>query len=278
MEIPVNATSPFEPASPRVMDESATERQLIRVQERLEQAERDICDVDTDLHLLRNSLANELHRPVRELRSLAQVLQNDHGASMSAAVRLGLERMTSGLVLADQLVDDLLHLTAIGRLPVRRRIISLNASLSAAMRQLAPLHQSRSIEWQLEDLSQAICDSDCATRIFACLLSNALKFTETCSPAKIRIGEMQLENERVVFVEDNGLDFGTQLTPTRMEMFNCVATAGESRSPSASIALAARIVRRLGGRMWSQSRANVGVTFLFTLAPTNADDSEHERG
>jgi hypothetical protein len=196
---------------------------------------------------------------------------------MSAAVRHGLDRMINGVVLADQLADDLLHLTAVMRLPINRRVISLNASLSAAMRQLAPLHQSRSIEWHVEDLSHAVCDSDCVTRIFACLLSNALKFTESCSAAKIHIGEMIFENERVVFVEDNGVDFGTQLAPSLMEMFNCVATAGKARSPSASIALAARIVRRLGGRMWSQSRAGAGVTFLFTLAPAHADDTERGR-
>ena len=86
-----------------------------------------------------------------------------------------------------------------------------------------------------------------------------------------------LENERVLFVEDNGVDFGTQLSPALVEMFNCIATAGEARSPSASIALAARIVRRLGGRMWSQSRANTGVTFLLTLAPPHADDTERGR-
>ena len=247
------------------------------MRERLAQSERDLCDVNAELQLLRDSLAHELRRPLQEIRGIAETLRNDHGRSISTGARHELDRMVHGALLADQLVNDLLQLIAIGRVPINRRVISLNASLSAAMRHLAPLHQSRHVEWQIEDLSQAVSDSECVTRVFACLVANALKFTESCNPAKIRIGEMLLENERVVFVEDNGLDFGTQFAPSLMAMFNCIATPGETSSPSASIALAARIVRRLGGRMWSQSRADAGVTFLFTLSPAHADDTEHGR-
>lgn len=272
----VNST-PYGSGDTQTPDLRPSDRHLVQMRERIAQAESDLCDVDADLQLVRNSLANELRRPLHEIRGVAETLRDDHGSSMSAAVQLGLERMTHGAMLADQLIDDLLQLTTIGRLPISRRVISLNASLSAAMRQLAPLHQSRRIDWQLEDLSPAVCDSDCVTRIFACLLSNALKFTESCAPARIRIGEMLLQNERVVFVEDNGVDFGTQMAPALVQVLKCIATAGEARTPSASVALAARIVRRLGGRMWSQSRANTGVTFLFTLAPTDADDTEHGR-
>lgn len=272
--------SDFESSSASVQfrDLPGSEKHLALTRERLDQAQRDFCDADSDLRLLRHSLAHELRRPLREIRGVAEGLRNDHGSSISSAVQLGLERVVTGAVLTDQLIEDLLHLTTIGRIPIQRRVISLSASLSAAMRRLMPLHHSRNIEWDIEDLSHAVCDAECVTRIFTCLLSNALKFTESCAPARIRIGETLLENERVVFVEDNGVDFGTQLAPMLVETFNCVATSGESRTPSASIALAARIVRRLGGRMWSQSRSRAGVTFLFTLAPTDADDTERGRG
>lgn len=263
------------PSPPCVIGTS--ELNSVRMHQQISQAERDLCEVSADLRVLRDALANELRDPLRQLRGIAEAIRDEHVSSTPEQVRRQLDQMIAGARAADRLIDDLLKLIGIARAPINRRVISLDGSLRAAMRQLLPMHQFRRIEWQIEDLPHAVCDSECITAIFVLLLTNALKFTEARDPARIRVGATMLRGERVVFVQDNGLDFGSELAPALVEMFNCGAPKGEIASPSASIALAARMVRRLGGRMWSQSRVDAGVTFLFTLAPAHADDTERSR-
>jgi light-regulated signal transduction histidine kinase (bacteriophytochrome) len=247
------------------------------MQQQLADTERELCEMSADLQVLRDALVHELCSPLRHLRGIAEVLRREYATSTPGQVNFQLDRIIEEARAVDSLMDDLLKVIGIARAPIQRRAISLNASVAAAMRQLLPVYQSRQIEWQIEDLSNVVCDSECVTRVFVCLLANALKFTESRDAVKIRVGEMMLEGERVLFVQDNGVDFGSQFAPALVRLSNCTATAGEVTSPSASIALAARIVRRLGGRMWSQSRVDAGVTFLFTLAPEHADETEHAR-
>jgi light-regulated signal transduction histidine kinase (bacteriophytochrome) len=265
------------PADIFVESESTSDPHFLRMQQQLAQAERDLCEMSADLQVLRDALVHELRSPLRQLRGIAEALRREYATSTPGQVNLQLDRIIQEARAADSLMDDLLKVIGIARAPIQRRAISMNASVAAAMRQLLPVHQSRQIEWQIEDLSNAVCDSECVTRVFVCLLANALKFTESRDAVKIRVGEMMLEGERVLFVQDNGVDFGAQFAPALVRLSNCTATAGEVTSPSASIALAARIVRRLGGRMWSQSRVDAGVTFLFTLAPEHADETERAR-
>ena len=244
------------------------QRDFARVSQKLAQSERNLEEANADLESLCHSMAHELRSPLRQICAFTGALHDDHGSALSTDAQSCLKKVADGALLMADLVDDLLRLGRIGRTPIDRRLVSVDTSLADAMRQLSPLYQSRSIEWEIQHLSNVVCDSECVTQIFVCLLSNALKYTQSREPAIIGVGELILEGERVLFVRDNGVGFDMQFAPTLFGMFNRLNPASETSGTGAGLAVAERLVRRLGGRIWSQAQTDQGATFLFTLAPS----------
>jgi light-regulated signal transduction histidine kinase (bacteriophytochrome) len=102
------------------------------MQQQLAQAERELCEMSADLHMLRDALAHELRGPLRHLRGIADVMRREHATSTPEQVNLQLDRMIERARAADCLMDDLLEVIGIARAPIRLRAISLNASVAAA--------------------------------------------------------------------------------------------------------------------------------------------------
>jgi light-regulated signal transduction histidine kinase (bacteriophytochrome) len=101
------------------------------------------------------------------------------------------------------------------------------------------------------------------------LLSNAWKFTAMRTPAKIEIGSHPGRagaiDETVYFVKDNGAGFSMANAQNIFEVFERLHPAADFSGSGIGLANAKRAVERHGGRIWAESKENVGATFYFTL-------------
>lgn len=118
----------------------------------------------------------------------------------------------------------------------------------------------------LGDLPSCQADLALLKQAYINLLSNA-KFTRQREGAQIEIGCLQEGQERVYFVQDNGVGFDMRYADRLFGVFQRLHGA-EYKGTGVGLAIVQRIVHRHGERIWAVAEPDQGATFYFTLEET----------
>jgi signal transduction histidine kinase len=241
------------------------ERGLQQSNERLERRTSELSDTNIELESFTYSVAHDLRAPLRHIAGYAGVLVEDYGANLDTKGGGHLEKIRLGAEKMGRLVDDLLSLSGIGRQELTLQNTSLDALLQQVLGELAPEFFGRELEWRIGALSNAECDPGLMKQVFVNLLSNAVKYTGKRERAIIEVGEMMRDDERVLFVRDNGVGFEMQYAGKLFGVFQRLHKATDFQGTGVGLAIVHRIVRRHGGRIWAEAEPDRGATFFFTL-------------
>jgi signal transduction histidine kinase len=181
---------------------------------------------------------------------------------MSAAARMS------------QLIDDLLAFARLGRAPLAKQPVALEALLLDAQRDVMTDAGDRLIDWHI-DAAAIVVSADAALlrQVLLNLLSNAVKYTRGRSPAQIEV-RAQIDAARgevVVAVRDNGAGFDPRYADRLFGVFQRLHSSDEFEGVGVGLANVRRIVHRHGGRTWAEGAKNQGATFWFTLPHPSAE-------
>jgi two-component system phosphate regulon sensor histidine kinase PhoR len=106
-------------------------------------------------------------------------------------------------------------------------------------------------------------DSILFQRTLCNLIGNAIKYSPSQSRVTLRVRDM---GEEVQFaVEDQGPGIDPQDLPHLFELFYRGKSSGQESGLGLGLAIVKRIIDAHGGRLWVESEAGKGATFLFTL-------------
>jgi len=121
------------------------------------------------------------------------------------------------------------------------------------------------ISLSVGDLPEAVGDAVLLRRLWAILLSNAVKFSAVRERPEIRVEGKAVEGEVVYSVRDNGVGFDMKYVHRLFGVFHRLYGTNEFEGTGVGLALFRRIVTRHGGRVWAQAKVDEGATFFFTL-------------
>lgn len=234
---------------------------------RLAISDEHLAAANVDLETFSYSVAHDLRSPIRQIAGFSKVLIEDYGPQLPEEARRYLSKISQGAKQMGNLVDNLLHLAHIGRQPLSLRQVTLNSVVAAAMESLRPDCAGRAIEWRIEELWSTECDQGLMKQAFVNLLANAVKYTRPRNPAVIEVGQTTVNDERSVFVRDNGVGFDMRYVGKLFGVFQRLHSASEFEGSGIGLATVERIIRRHGGRIWAQSEPGRGATFFFTVNP-----------
>jgi len=233
----------------------------IRVKERT--AELQI--VNKELETFSYSVSHDLRAPLRAIDGFSKIVQEDYSKILDEQGLHYLQRIRTATQNMDQLIDDLLDLSHIGRQPMKKKLINLETIIKKTYQDLRPEWKDRKVNFTVHQCPSVSADPNLMKIVFMNLLSNALKFTRKQATTEIEVGCKKKNNQTIFFVKDNGVGFDMKYVDKLFVPFQRLHRTEEYEGTGIGLATVQRIIHRHGGQIWAESQPGFKTTFYFTL-------------
>ena len=234
------------------------------LQEGLRQRTADLEAANRDLESFSLSVSHDLRAPLARLEGFARLLEEDHGPALNAEGRRIIDVICQNTRRMDNLIEDLLTYSRLGRQPLRARKIDMSAVVADAVKEvLGDLAQPVPIN--VGPLPSVEGDPSLLKQVWINLLSNAVKFTGKVDAPAIEVSCAPEEGEHVFRVRDNGAGFDMQYYDKVFGVFQRLHPENQFPGTGVGLAIVQRLVAKHGGRVWAEGKVGEGATFYFTL-------------
>jgi light-regulated signal transduction histidine kinase (bacteriophytochrome) len=235
------------------------------LERRVEERTAELASANKELEAFSYSVSHDLRAPLRVIDGFSKVLLDKYRAKLDEQACHYLDRVRTGSQKMSRLIDDLLDLSRINRVALRKESISLAELGRGVIAELQDREPLRKVTIEIADGLTACGDARLITIVLVNLLGNAWKYTAKRPEAQIAFGQENKGNETVFYVRDNGAGFDMAYAGKIFAPFQRVHQDSEFEGTGIGLATAQRIVSRHGGRIWVETAVDEGATFFFTL-------------
>jgi PAS domain S-box-containing protein len=232
-----------------------------RVKERTAQLET----LNEELEAFSHSVSHDLRAPLRSISGFSQALLENYKDRLDEQGQHYLERLSAASERMAGLIDDLLLLSHVARVELKKSKVDLTALARSIMQELQKTQPERQVEFVLAPGLAASGDPNLMRTLLENLLSNAWKFTSKKPQARIEFGMTYHDDKPVFFTQDNGAGFDMTYADKLFKPFQRLHSLADFPGTGIGLASVRRIVHRHGGRAWAKGKPNEGATFYFTI-------------
>ena len=262
-------------AESRATAAESAERKLADLNRDLEQqiAERvrELADRSADLETITDSVAHDLRNPLNSISVNTQLLQQQFRNELGEEGLAALQRTTSSIKRMTEILERLLGLSVVSQSIFEREEIDVRTIVGEVFEELSSTEQSPPVQLVAEDLPKASADPVLVRTLIMNLLGNAIKYTREKPSRRIDVGSVIQDGVDVFCVRDNGIGFEPESAEKMFRAFERLDGHGEKDGVGLGLDIAARVVRRHGGRIWAEGRLGEGAAIYFTLEPSGGD-------
>jgi PAS domain S-box-containing protein len=250
-----------------ISDRKRRESEVTTLNEELAKRTTELEAINKELEAFAYTISHDLRAPLRHMVGFTELLQKHAAAVLDERSRRYTATVLESAKRMGILVDDLLAFSRIGRAETHKTMVSLQQLLNEALNDVGPEVQDRNIVWKIGTLPVWVGDRSMLRLAFVNLVSNAVKFTRTRTPAEIQVDCVEEGPTQVVIsVRDNGVGFDMKYQNKLFGVFQRLHSQQEFEGTGIGLATVRRIIHRHGGRVWAEAALDRGATFFFSLA------------
>lgn len=211
------------------------------------------------------AVSHDLRAPLRIIIGFEDLMEQKYAQTLDAAGREYLRYVRQTAAHMNTIIDDLLTLSRVGIVDLRRSQVDLSGLAARIADDLHVSDPSRQVELRIQPGITADCDPGLMRIALENLMNNAWKYTGQTVGARIEFGS-QCEGDRCVFyVRDNGAGFDMAHVSKLFEPFERLHSESEFPGTGLGLTTVRRVIRRHGGEIWARSDQRKETTFYFTL-------------
>jgi len=221
--------------------------------------------INNELESFSYSVSHDLRAPLRSIDGFSRALQedcedqvNDQGKDFLRRIRNSVQRMGA-------LIDDLLMLSRTTRRTFTPVMVNISELAKKITGQLQAGKPDRDVEVKIQAGLELYADPGLIETVLENLLGNAWKYTGKQEHAHIEMGQIEQDDEVVIYVRDNGVGFDMRYAGKLFGAFQRLHSTDEFPGTGIGLATVERIINRHGGRIWVEAAVNEGATFYFIL-------------
>jgi PAS domain S-box-containing protein len=239
-------------------DVNESREELQKVVERLTEA-RD------ELESFSYSVSHDLKAPLRAIDGFSHILAEEYAEKLDKQGQRYLKTVRENTQFMGTLIQDLLDFSRAGRSVLHPEAIESKEFVADIVNKQMALEKGRKISVDIGSLPDLVADKTLLNQVFHNLISNAIKFTRTREHARIEIKGEENPNEYLFSITDNGVGFDMKYITKLFNVFQRLHTMDEYEGTGVGLALVKRIVKKLGGDIQAQGKADEGASFTFTI-------------
>ena len=235
---------------------------------------RELRDALAELQAFNASLSHDLRSPIGAIVNFASLLRDTQGERLDDDGRAFLERIESAAQRALARLDALIFLSRLGRRALSTEEVDVEAEVRLVFERLEQRRGTGPVELALQALPRCATDPELLRAVLEPLLDNAVKFSSAREKPRIEVGWLRCERAAggAYFVRDNGVGFDAEHADQLLRVLESLHLPGLFGGAGLGLAIAARALRRLEGRLWAESAPGQGAAFYFTLSDDGEDD------
>jgi signal transduction histidine kinase len=215
------------------------------------------------------SMSHELRTPLNSIIGFSKVLLNRLDGDLTDRQEAYLRSVHSSGTHLLRLINGILDFSRIeaGKLDVHPEEVDLHDLVSECIDTSVPLVKGKPLKIEKDvplDLPHLRADRTKVKQVLLNLLSNAIKFTAT---GRVLVRVQPDADGLHLSVADTGIGIREHDLPRLFEPFHRLNNplSKEAGGTGLGLAISKKFVEMHGGRIWAESRENVGSTFHFTL-------------
>jgi PAS domain S-box-containing protein len=240
-----------------------------RIHELNEDLQRNVQQLEStnkELESFSYSVSHDLRSPLRIILGNIMIIKEDYPDLMNDEVRQLLGRITSNAERMNQLIDDLLTFSKVGKTEMTKSKTSMEDLVRKYVTELSEIGPVKA-DIQINALLPAFADRSLIAQVWQNLISNALKYSGKKENPRIEIGSFNNNNSIVYYVKDNGAGFDMTYADKLFGAFQRLHSESEFEGTGIGLAIVKRIISRHFGKVWAEAKRDEGATFYFSLPP-----------
>jgi signal transduction histidine kinase len=214
------------------------------------------------------AVSHDLRAPLRGIDGFSLALSEDYGERLDEQGKRYLQFVREGVQKMGRLIDDLLALSRLSRVEMRRERVDLGVLAHDILARLQREAPERKARLETHGNLVALGDSGLLTVVMENLLSNAWKFSGRKAETLLEFSSFPSKDDpstTVYALKDNGAGFDMSFREKLFGAFQRLHTVREFEGTGIGLATVRRILHRHGGRIWAEGKVDEGATFYFTL-------------
>jgi two-component system NtrC family sensor kinase len=250
-----------------ISERKKAEKELVAYHEGLEklvlQRTSELTAVNEELSQYAFVVSHDLRSPLRAIRNYSDFLQEELCNVLNDEQREYFGGLGRALRQGEDLVNDLLDLSRIGRKKVDPQRIETGRFL----RELVEgLHLPSDVELLMGDgWPDLAADRTLMEQIFRNLITNAVKFSQS-QPKKVELGWLASgEGEVELFVRDNGIGIDPRYHEQIFRMLQRLHNQKEFEGTGIGLAIVRKAVGKMNGTVRLESQPGEGSAFYVKL-------------
>ena len=248
----------------------AAERANVELNERQEQLERSNAELEQFAYVA----SHDLQEPLRKIASFSQLLQRRYGGQLDEKADQYLEFSVDGARRMQDLINDLLAFSRVGRLGAGMEEVPLDDALDVALGALATRIEETHARVERGPLPVVRGEARLLSLVLQNLVANAVKFMREGVSPVVRVSAREDGDNYEIAVADNGIGIDAEYADRVFVIFQRLHTRERYDGTGIGLAMCRKIVEYHGGRIWLDTAPDddAGTTFRFTLPKPTQED------
>ena len=260
-------------------DIGALRRRVVRELEALQEANQRLDEQALDLRRSNAELeqfayvaSHDLQEPLRKVASFTQLLQRRYGDQLDERADQYIEFAVDGAKRMQQLINDLLAFSRVGRLGAELEPVDMNAAARDALSNLQAAIEESGAEVEVGELPTVRGEPTLLSAVLQNLIGNAIKFRGD-EPPRVRVWAEPADDMWRFTVADNGIGIDPEYADRIFVIFQRLHPKEAYGGTGIGLAMCRKIVEFHGGRIELDTSVREGTTFRFTLPVNNESGS-----
>lgn len=230
---------------------------------------RELSEANTALKSFAKIASHDLREPLKAVQGYVELIERRYGQILGQEIMQFITYIHDSVLRMDRLIQGVSTCCQMEAKENKFASCDINKIVDEAITNLSFAIEESKSTITVDPLPTLTVDRSQLVHLFQNLISNAMKFKGKDDP-KIHISARRVEQEWIFSVTDNGIGIDKKYCQQIFGMFQRIHSRTQYPGSGIGLAICKTIVENHGGKIWVESKPDIGSNFRFSLLEEDA--------